>query len=136
MLLAPLSQPLKVTRQALACRFRLWLQCLRLVQVARKEGDGAGTLLRITPWVFKYTLITGSGPAGNLAKVRSSAVIYGSPFAVRSLYGCHTLKRCAVDRVGEGKLPRVVYGHLPPLLGPQLAEFCGKAMLMLRPIPP
>ena len=49
MLLAPVGQPLEVTRQALACRLRLWLQRPRLVQVALEEGSGAGTLVRITP---------------------------------------------------------------------------------------
>ena len=49
MLLAPVMQPLKVTRQALACRLRPWLQCLRLMHMAREKGGGAGTLVRITP---------------------------------------------------------------------------------------
>jgi hypothetical protein len=49
MQLAPVGQPLEVTRQALACRLRLWLQCPRLVEVVREEGGSAGTLVRITP---------------------------------------------------------------------------------------
>jgi hypothetical protein len=49
MRLAPVGQPLKVVRQALACRLRLGLQCLRLVQVALEKGCGASPLGLITP---------------------------------------------------------------------------------------
>jgi hypothetical protein len=49
MLLAPLRQPLEVTRQALACRGGLWLQRTRLVQVLLEKSGSADTLVLITP---------------------------------------------------------------------------------------
>jgi hypothetical protein len=49
MLLAPLRQPLEVTRQALVCCGGLCLQRTRLVQVLLEKGGGAGMLMLITP---------------------------------------------------------------------------------------
>jgi len=78
--------------------------------------------------MFRYTLMTGSDPAVNVAKVRSSSVIPCFPFAPRSPCGWHAIARCAVVRVG-GKTAVRCSCHFPRLLGHSSPRSVGKRCL-------